>query len=344
MKAFTCTLSFSGVANRVFCRRFSKSCIRSRENLNKPLSAYDLTRSGGIASMFRLPVQEDSRGLDACFIGVPFDGGASNRTGARFGPRQVRCESVLVRAVNGATGAAPYDSLMVADVGDIPVIPYSTPRSVKIIKEHMSDIIKDGCRPISVGGDHLIAYPILQAIKEKHGKVGLIHVDAHTDMIDLIQDEKLAHGTPFCRAVEEGLLDCDRVVQIGIRGSITNHDDYDSSIDQGFRVVRSEDCWYKSLEPLMAEVRKQMGDGPVYLSFDIDGLDPSIAPGTGTPEIGGLTISQGLEIIRGCRGLNIVGADLVEVSPPYDPLGTTALIAANLIFEMLCILPGVKYY
>ncbi|XP_033977990.1 agmatinase, mitochondrial-like [Trematomus bernacchii] len=193
------------------------------------------------------------------------------------------------------------------------------------------------------GGDHTIAYPILQAVAEKHGPVGLVHVDAHADTSDVVLGERIGHGTPFRRCVEEGLLDCSRVVQIGLRGSGYSADSYACSRAQGFRVVQVEECWFKSLAPLMEEVRGQMGGGPVYLSFDIDALDPGFAPGTGTPEIAGLTPIQGVEIIRGCRGLNLVGCDLVEVSPPYDTTGNTALTGANLLFEMLCVLPNVKY-
>ncbi|NXT29004.1 SPEB protein, partial [Syrrhaptes paradoxus] len=192
------------------------------------------------------------------------------------------------------------------------------------------------------GGDHTITYPILQALAEKHGPLGLVHVDAHSDTTDTTLGERISHGTPFRRCVEEGLLDCGRVVQIGIRGSAYDPDPNKYIRDQGFRVVLVEECWWKSLVPLMEEVRKQMGDRPVYISFDIDGLDPAYAPGTGTPEIAGLTPVQALEIIRGCKGLNIVGCDLVEVAPMYDVSGNTALLGANLLFEMLCVLPGVK--
>ena len=195
----------------------------------------------------------------------------------------------------------------------------------------------------SLGGDHTIVLPILRAMAKKHGPVGLIHVDAHTDINDTMFGAKIAHGTPFRRAVEEGLLDTNRVVQIGVRGTGYAADDFDWSREQGFRVVQVEECWGKSLTPLMSEVREQVGDGPVYLSFDIDGLDPSFAPGTGTPEVGGLTVPQALEIIRGCRGLNLVGVDLVEVAPIYDTSGLTSLTAANLVYEMLCVLPGVSY-
>jgi guanidinobutyrase len=178
---------------------------------------------------------------------------------------------------------------------------------------------------------------------KKHGPVGLIHIDAHTDISDTMFGAKIAHGTPFRRAVEEGLLDCSRVVQIGMRGTGYTAEDFDWSRQQGFRVVQAEECWHKSLTPLMAEVREQVGDGPVYISFDIDGLDPSFAPGTGTPEVGGLTMPQALEIVRGCRGLNVVGCDLVEVAPIYDTSGLTSLTGANLLYEMLCVMPGVVY-
>ena len=313
------------------------------EPMFQPLSGNTMPRFGGIATMMRLPHVESTAGLDACFVGVPFDLGTSNRNGARLGPRQIRTESVLLRPYNMATRAAPFDSLRVADIGDVAANPFNIVRAIEDIALAYDDIIANGCRPISLGGDHTIALPILRAMHRRYGKVGVVHVDAHADVNDTMYGEKIAHGTPFRRAVEEGLLDCDRVVQIGLRGTGYHADDFDWCREQGFRVVQAEECWYKSLEPLMAEVRERVGGGPVYLSFDIDGLDPAYAPGTGTPEIGGLTVPQGLEIIRGLRGLDLIGADLVEVSPPYDPAGTTALLAANLAFEMLCVMPGVTY-
>jgi guanidinobutyrase len=313
------------------------------EPMFQPLSGNTMPRFGGIATMMRLPHVESTAGLDACFVGVPFDLGTSNRNGARLGPRQIRTESVLLRPYNMATRAAPFDSLRVADIGDVAANPFNIVRAIEDIALAYDDIIANGCRPISLGGDHTIALPILRAMHRHYGKVGVVHVDAHADVNDTMYGEKIAHGTPFRRAVEEGLLDCDRVVQIGLRGTGYHADDFDWCREQGFRVVQAEECWYKSLEPLMAEVRERVGGGPVYLSFDIDGLDPAYAPGTGTPEIGGLTVPQGLEIIRGLRGLDLIGADLVEVSPPYDPAGTTALLAANLAFEMLCVMPGVTY-
>jgi guanidinobutyrase len=242
-----------------------------------------------------------------------------------------------------ATRAAPFDSLSVADIGDVAINTFNLQKSMEIIESAYDEILGHNCIPLTIGGDHTIALPILRALKKKYGPVGMVHIDAHADVNNSMFGEPVAHGTPFRRAVEEGLLDGKRVVQIGLRGTGYEAEDFDWPRAQGFRVVQAEECWYKSLAPLMAEVREQVKGGPVYLSFDIDGLDPSCAPGTGTPEIGGLTTTQGMEIIRGCQGLQIVGCDLVEVAPPYDPSGNTALLAANLLFEMLCILPGVKY-
>ncbi|KAM9242638.1 guanidino acid hydrolase, mitochondrial [Dugong dugon] len=309
---------------------------------NQPPSSEFVARSVGVCSMMRLPVQSSPEGLDAAFIGVPLDIGTSNRPGARFGPRRIREESVMLRSANPSTGALPFQFLMVADLGDVNVNLYNLQDSCRLIREAYQKIAAAGCVPLTLGGDHTITYPILQAMAEKHGPVGLLHVDAHTDTADKVLGEKLYHGSPFRRCVDEGLLDCKRVVQVGIRGSSMTLDPYRYNWNQGFRVVLAEDCWMKSLVPLMAEVRQQMGGKPIYISFDIDALDPAYAPGTGTPEIAGLTPSQALEIIRGCQGLNVVGCDLVEVSPLYDPSGNTALLAANLLFEMLCVLPKVK--
>ena len=249
---------------------------------------------------------------------------------------------MLVRPYNMATRAAPFDSLAIDDTGDVATNPYNLDDAVIRIEQHYDALLGDGVIPVSMGGDHTIVLPILRSIARRHGPVGLVHVDAHTDINDTMFGERIAHGTPFRRAVEEGLLDGSRVAQIGVRATGYAADDFDWSREQGFRVVQAEECWHRSLAPLMGEIRHQLGDGPVYLSFDIDGLDPAFAPGTGTPEIGGLTTIQGLEIIRGCQGLDLVGADLVEVAPVYDQSGTTALTAANLLYEMLCVLPGVE--
>lgn len=309
--------------------------------LNQPLGGNTMPRFGGIATMMRLPVASSAAGLDAAFIGIPLDIGTSHRPGTRFGPRQIRAESALIRPYNMATGAAPFDALQVADLSDVPINTYSLEKSLPIITDFYREVLSHGCRPLTLGGDHTIALPILRALAERHGPVAMVHVDAHADVNDDMFGERIAHGTPFRRAVEEGLLQGDKVWQIGLRGSGYSAEDFDWPRQQGFTVIPAHEVWWQSLAPVMDKIRAVVGDTPCYLSFDIDGIDPSYAGGTGTPEIGGLTVPQALEIIRGCRGLNLVGCDLVEVSPPYDPSGNTALLGANLLYEMLCVLPGV---
>ena len=308
---------------------------------NQPLGGNEMPRFAGPATMMRLPTAETAAGLDAAFVGVPLDIGTSHRSGTRFGPRQIRAESAMLRPYNMASRVSPFDHLQVADLGDIAIDAFSLARSVTLIEEGIAAILDHGCTPLTLGGDHTLTLPALRAVHARHGPVGLVHVDAHADVNEHMFGEAIAHGTPFRRAVEEGLIEGSRVVQIGLRGTGYADDDFDWPRRQGFCVVQAEECWHRSLSPLMAEVREQLGEGPVYLSYDIDSLDPGVAPGTGTLEIGGLTTVQALEIIRGMAGLDIVGADLVEVSPPYDQGGTTALIAANLAYEMLCVLPGV---
>ncbi len=311
---------------------------------NQPLGGNEMPRFGGPATMMRLPGATSPEGLDACFIGVPLDIGTSHRPGARFGPRQIRAESCLIRPYNMATGAAPFDALQVADLGDVAINTFHLPKSVDIIEQHYRPVVDSGCIPLTLGGDHTIVLPILRAVAARHGPVALIHVDAHADVNPDMFGEPLAHGTPFRRAVEEGLLQGNKVWQIGLRGSGYSAEDFDWPRQQGFTIVPAHEVWWQSLAPLMARIREAIGpDTPTYLSFDIDGIDPAYAGGTGTPEIGGLNVPQALEIVRGCRGLNLVGCDLVEVSPAYDPSGNTALLGANLLYEMLCVLPGVKY-
>ncbi|MEH6577913.1 MAG: agmatinase [Amphritea sp.] len=315
----------------------------NQPQFNQPLGGNEMPRFGGPATMMRLPAQELAQGLDVAFIGVPFDIGTSNRPGARLAPRQIRDESRMLRPYNMATRAAPFDSLQVADIGDVPINTFNLQKSLGIIESFYDDVLAAGCKPLTMGGDHTIVLPILRALKKKYGPIGVVHVDAHADVNDHQFGERYAHGTPFRRAVEEGLLDCSRVAQIGLRGTGYSAEDFDWPREQGFRVVTAEECWHKSLVGLMAEVRDKVAGGPVYISFDIDGIDPAYAPGTGTVEVGGLTVPQALEIVRGCRGLDIVGGDLVEVSPPYDTTGNTALLGATLLYEMLCVLPGVDY-
>lgn len=309
---------------------------------NQPLGGNDMPRFGGPATMMRLPSQETAAGLDACFVGIPMDIGTSNRPGTRLGPRQIRDESRMLRPYNMATGAAPFEKLQVADIGDVPINTFDLKKSVEIIADHYRGILQHDAIPLTLGGDHTLTWPILRAIKEKHGPVALIHVDAHADINEHMFGETVAHGCPFRRAWEEECLINDKVFQIGLRGTGYAPEDFNWARGEGWTVMQAEECWYKSMAPLMEKIRDQIGDAPVYLSYDIDSLDPAFAPGTGTVEVGGLTTIQGLEIIRGCAGLNLVGSDLVEVSPPYDPSGNTALIGANFLYEMLCVLPGVS--
>jgi guanidinobutyrase len=310
---------------------------------NQPLGGNEMPRFAGPGTMMRLPAAENAAGLDVCFVGIPMDIGTSNRSGTRFGPKQIRAESVLLRPYNMASRAAPFDSLMVADLGDVPINIFDLKDSVRRIEAYFDAMLLHDVIPLTMGGDHTLTLPILRAMAKKHGPVALLHIDAHADVNEHMFGEAIAHGTPFRRAVEENLIDNARSFQIGLRGTGYAAEDFDWSRDQGFTVIQAEELWHKSASPLMQDVKDRLGAQPTYLSFDIDALDPAYAPGTGTPEFGGLTTVQALEIIRGCRGLNLVGGDLVEVSPPYDKDGNTALLAANLLYEMLCICPGVVY-
>ena len=306
---------------------------------NQPLGGNDMIRTGGPATFMRLPVQEGAEGLDACIIGIPMDIGTSNRPGTRLGPRQIRDESRMLRPFNMATGVAPFDCMQVADIGDVPINTFDLKKSVDIITEYYKSVLLHDAIPLTLGGDHTLTWPILRAMRDRFGPLALVHVDAHADINDQMFGEKVAHGCPFRRASEDGCLINDKVFQIGLRGTGYSSDDFNWAIEKGWRAIHAEECWHKSLSPLMEEIRAKIGDAPVYLTYDIDSLDPAYAPGTGTVEVGGLTSVQGLEIIRGMAGLNIVGGDLVEVSPPYDPSGNTALTGANFLYEMLCVLP-----
>lgn len=309
------------------------------ERYNQPLGGNEMPRFAGPGTFMRLPSAESAEGLDAALIGVPMDIGASWRSGTRFGPKQIRAESTMLRPYNMWTKAAPFAHMQVADIGDVPINTFDLGDTVKRITTFYDQVLQHDVVPVTMGGDHTLSLPVLRAIAKKHGPVALIHVDAHADINDHMFGNQIAHGTPFRRAYEEGLIDAANTFQIGLRGTGYEADDFDTGRGWGFTVIQAEEVWYKSLAPVMERVREQIKDRPVYLTFDIDSLDPSVAPGTGTPEFGGLTASQGFEIVRGCAGLKIVGCDLVEVSPPYDPSGNTAVMAANLLYEMLCVLP-----
>jgi guanidinobutyrase len=307
---------------------------------NQPLGGNELARFSGPNTFMRLPQAESAADLDVAVLGIPMDIGASWRSGTRFGPKQIRAESAMIRPYNMATGAAPFDRMQVADIGDLPINTFSLSDSLRIIRESYEAILTHDVIPVAMGGDHSITLPILRAIAKKHGPVSLVHVDAHADVNDEMFGERETHGTVFRRAWEEGLIIPDKTFQIGIRGSGYAATDFTEAQGWGFRQFPAWDLWHKSLRDLGAEIRRDIGDRPVYVTYDIDSLDPAYAPGTGTPEIGGLTTPQALELIRALSGLKIVGCDLVEVSPPYDPSGNTALTGANLLYELICVLPG----
>lgn len=310
---------------------------------SQPISGNDLARFSGPNTFMRLPSVNDLTGLDVAVLGIPLDIGTSWRSGTRFGPKQVRAESAMLRPYNLGTGAAPFDSLEVADIGDLAINTFSLSDSLRIITESYDTILKSDAMPLAIGGDHSITLPILRAMKKRHGPVALIHVDAHADVNDEMFGERECHGTVFRRAHEEGLINSSKTYQIGLRGTGYSAEDFTEAAGWGFQQFPAHELWGRSLANLGAEIRRDIGDLPVYLTYDIDSLDPAYAPGTGTPEIGGLTTPQALELIRSFRGLNIVGGDMVEVSPPYDTTGNTALTGANILYEMLCVLPGVAY-
>ncbi|KIC44582.1 agmatinase [Ruegeria sp. ANG-S4] len=308
---------------------------------NQPISGNDLARFSGPNTFMRLPQAASLAGLDVAVLGIPMDIGTSWRSGTRFGPKQIRAESAMIRPYNMANRAAPFDSLHIADIGDLAINTFSLSDSLKIIKDSYDGILDQAVIPVAMGGDHSITLPILRAVAEKHGPVALVHVDAHADVNDEMFGERETHGTVFRRAYEEKLIVPDKTFQIGIRGSGYASTDFTEAQGWGFRQFPAWELWQQNLTEIGSQIRKTIGDHPVYVTYDIDSLDPAYAPGTGTPEIGGLTTPQALQLIYALQGIKVVGCDLVEVSPPYDPSGNTALTGANILFELLCILPGV---
>lgn len=311
---------------------------------HQPISGNDLARFSGPNTFMRLPQVNDLRSLDVAVLGIPMDIGTSWRSGTRFGPKQVRSESAMIRPYNIQTGAAPFDSLNVADIGDLAINTFSLKDSLQIIAESYQAILKRDVITMAIGGDHSMTLPILRAMADRHGPVALVHVDAHADVNDEMFGERETHGTVFRRAYEEGLIIPEKTYQVGLRGTGYTAEDFTEAAGWGFQQFLAPELWHRSLQTLGAEIRRDIGsEVKTYVSFDIDSLDPAYAPGTGTPEIGGLTTPQALELIRALKGLDIVGCDLVEVSPPYDPSGNTALTGANILYELLCVLPGVTY-
>ena len=304
----------------------------------EPVDSGITPRFAGHSTFMRLPVVLDPRELDIAIVGVPWDGGTTNRPGPRHGPRQVREMSSLIKRVHSVTKISPYEICRVADCGDAPVNPIDLERSLESIRTFFAQIVDSRALPLAIGGDHLSSLPILRAVGKKQA-VGMVHFDAHSDTVDTyFGGLKYTHGTPFRRAIEEGLLDPKRVVQIGIRGSTYSADERDWPLQQGIRIISIEEFENMGVDADIREARRVVGDGPTYVSFDIDALDPAFAPGTGTPEFAGLTSREAIRILRGLRGLNLVGADVVEVSPPFDPCGGTALAGATIAFELLCLL------
>jgi len=313
--------------------------MTTQQNSNpQPVDAALVPRFGAIPTFMRLPHVVDPAAVDIALIGVPWDGGTTNRAGARHGPREIRNMSSFMRKVHHVSRIAPYELARVADLGDAPANPIDLMDSLKRIEGFYAKVHAAGALPLSAGGDHLVTLPIFRAIA-KDRPVGMVHFDAHSDTNDrYFGDNKYTHGTPFRRAVEEGLLDPKRTVQIGIRGSIYSADDMAFAEETGMRVIYMEEFAKIGVEKVIAEARRVADDGPTYISFDVDGIDPAFTPGTGTPEIGGLTTLEAQTALRGLQGLNLIGGDVVEVSPPFDPSGNTALVGATLMFEILCLL------
>lgn len=306
----------------------------------QPVSGMDLPRFAGIPTFMRLPhlPRGDARwaDVDVGIIGVPWDSGTTNRPGPRHGPRQLRDASTMIRAEHGVSGVRPFEAMNCADLGDVGPNPADIQDSMQRITAFYKDVIAAGILPLTAGGDHLSSLPILRAVAEK-APVGMIHFDSHTDLFHSYFDGTMyTHGTPFRRACEEGLLDPKRVIQIGIRGTQYDSEDRDFAKAEGIRIVPIEEFHARGPEDVMAEAREIAGRGATYLSYDIDFVDPTFAPGTGTPEVGGPNSYQALQVVRGLSGVNIVGADLVEVSPPFDASGGTAFLGVSIMFEMLC--------
>lgn len=306
----------------------------------QPVSGMDLPRFAGIPTFMRLPhlARGDARwaDVDVGIIGVPWDSGTTNRPGPRHGPRQLRDASTMIRAEHGVSGVRPFEAMNCADLGDVGPNPADIQDSMQRITAFYKDVIAAGILPVTAGGDHLSSLPILRAVAE-NAPVGMIHFDSHTDLFHSYFDGTMyTHGTPFRRACEEGLLDPKRVIQIGIRGTQYDSEDRDFAKAEGIRIVPIEEFHARGPEDVMAEAREIVGKGATYLSYDIDFVDPTFAPGTGTPEVGGPNSYEALQVVRGLGGVNIVGADLVEVSPPFDASGGTAFLGVSIMFEMLC--------
>ena len=310
----------------------------------QPLSGFDLPRFAGVPTFMRLPHvplgHERLGEVDIGLIGVPWDSGTTNRPGPRHGPRQLRDASTMIRAQHATSGMRPFEAVNCADLGDVGPNPADIMDSMERITAFYDRVKAAGIRPLTAGGDHLTSLPVLRALA-KDAPLGMVHFDSHTDLFhSYFNGTMYTHGTPFRRAVEEGLLDPKRVVQIGIRGTMYDSEDRDFAKAEGIRIIEIEEFHARGVEDVMAEAREIAGDAATYVSYDIDFVDPTFAPGTGTPEVGGPTSFQALQVCRELQGLNIVGADMVEVSPPFDQSGGTAFLGVSIMFEILCVMAG----
>ncbi len=309
----------------------------SKKNKYQPLDAMVYPRFSGIRTFMRLPHVTDLAGVDFAVAGVPFDTGGTYRVGARFGPEGIRSASVLLRPYHPTHDIGIFDVCSGVDYGDLPVTPGYLPESHQQIESGATTLFQSATTPIFLGGDHSISLPLLRAAAAKHGPLALIQFDSHGDVWHSYFGGKDTHGTPFRRAVEENLLDTSRSIQVGLRGSLYDAADIQVSRDLGFQVITGDEIHERGAAAVVDSIRRRVAQGPAYLSFDIDFVDPAFAPGTGTPEVGGFNGAQCQQLLRGLTGINFVGYDLVEVMPPYDPAGITSLLAANLVYEFIAL-------
>lgn len=304
----------------------------------RPVDPRESPRFAGIKTFMRLPHVKTTEGVDVAIVGVPFDTGASYRVGARFGPEAIRNISALLRHHNEVLDVSIFDHCSVVDYGDLPVNPGYIEDSYKMIEEGLLPILEGGVTPIMLGGDHSVTLPELRAVAKRHGPVALIHLDSHSDTGDKRFGRRYTHGTPFRRAIEEELILVDHSIQVGMRGSIYSRDSLDDARKLGFDLVTSVEAQEQGIDELIRRIRERAGDAKAFVSFDIDFVDPAYAPGTGTPEVGGFTSSEALRVVRGLKGLDLIGFDLVEVLPQHDPSQITALLAANIVYEFISLI------
>ncbi len=304
----------------------------------QPLDAMEYPRFEGIRTFMRLPHVTELEDVDFAIVGVPFDTGATYRVGARFGPAGIRDNSVLLRPYNPAQQIEIFKHCAGADYGDLPIMPGYLQESHRMIADGAKTVFGQGIIPVFMGGDHSVSLPLLRAAKEKYGPVALVHFDAHSDLWHGYFDQKDTHGTPFRRALEEGLIDPARSSQVGLRGPLYDQEDHQMSAEAGFMAITGPDLHRMGMEQAVEKIKDRVGSGPAYLTFDIDFVDPAYAPGTGTPEPGGFTGYEALFLVRGLTEIDFIGYDMVEVMPSYDPAQITSLLAENIMYEFISLI------